>query len=273
MAPNLDQFIWRSYKESVDEKSGNTEMTTFSIDKFLKILSKADINSVDMLFTPEDKIITNSNLWRELQANRNDILSKNCHGMIGYIKQQSSKYFDKVDRYDDLKRLSELLSKYDSDVKISETDLSTEVDNFGSKYVNNCAQRDDVQQAIEVCGKMYQTTANVSYLQKGVDGMLNKFGKRTKQGSMDGGDFKSLSHAYRVLIQLEEYIDTRNIIFPLVRADEIFEVKMGKVEKSIAIGKVSDYYDVVLDKLSSSDLQENANMENMRNAVMNYYGL
>ena len=125
--------------------------------------------------------------------------------------------------------------------------------------------------AIEVLGKQHQINATVGYITGLLKTTLLRYGKRVKQSSIDSGDWKAVSHSYRGLIQLEEIIDTRDIVYPLAKKAEIMDIKLGKVNEDKAVDMIDMAYDRIIDKLNKSDLPDVADMSRIENAVIEYY--
>lgn len=273
-APSMTDLVFNTYKDSMEHQTDEVDETYYAVTKFLRILEKNDTVSTDMLFSNKEAAIEASPLWWELRSYREDLLCKNMRGLFGYIKTQSSKYGHKVQRYEEIKEFLSLIEwAYNGSQLISDTDIVSFIANKNFKYISFTPKHKDICANIDVCGSKYQTNAQVQYMVKGLQTKLNRYGDRTKKGSLQHGDWKSLSHSLRVLIQMQELIETRDLIFPLVRKEEILAVKMGQVEQSKVMGLIDENYDIVTEMMNKSDLPEHNDMTRMKEAVLDYYGV
>lgn len=269
--PTKREIIFNQYKDTIETKVDDVDRTWIALPKFIKIASKCDTVTFDMLHTPLDKTIENSHLWEMLKSHRSDLYSKGMRGILGYIRTQTTKYGHKVQRYQEMKELQVLLGSAAGDTKIENTEIPAIVDRLGFKYITvQFFDEGDVRANINVCGSRYQLNAQIGYLKQGLRTKIAKYGKRTEKGSLSGGDWKSLSHAMRALFQLEEIIDTRNLVFPLKKREEILKVKLGQYPQDKVITMITDLYDTTFEKLNNSDLPEHPVITNMEDCVMNY---
>lgn len=269
--PTKQDLIFRTYKESIESQTPEIDTTLYAITKFVNILAKCDTVSLDMIHTPKEFTVTSSPLWEQLKSYRQDIYCKSFRGSLGYIRTQASKYGHKVDRYEEVSELLEYLEHIASMCKISETPLAGWVTSKNFKYIKYCQAVGDIKENIDICGARYQTSAQVKYLKQGLEAKISQYGNRTLKGSLSGGDWKSMSHSYRVLLQLNEIIETRDLVFPLVKANEIMQIKLGQLSQNSVMGMISDLYNKTEEALANSDLPEYSDMTRMKNAVMNYY--
>ena len=95
----------------------NIELELKSISSFLKSALSCDTNCIDLLFTPQEYILYDSLLWRNMRHHRKSILSQDMKGIIGYIKTHTHKYTNKIDRFDEISKLLEIaliMKKYGS---------------------------------------------------------------------------------------------------------------------------------------------------------------
>jgi predicted nucleotidyltransferase len=269
--PKLKEVIMARCKHTVEYTSDTVDTSYYSIGKFVTILSKNDTVSMDMLHTPNQFVIQKDTHWEAMQANRADVYCKNMRGLLGYIKTMSSKYGHKAQRREEITELLGLMEHLEDHVKISQTTLPEQVMRAGFKYIKFTPHHENIIANIDVCGGRHQITSSVYHLKQALQSNLKQFGRRTKATTEQGGDWKSLSHALRVLIQLEEIIDTRDLIFPLIRKDEIMKVKLGQVPHIDVISNITDAYDRVIEKLESSDLPEHNNMARFEDILMSIY--
>lgn len=268
--PNYKELVFNDYKECVDKQTKDVDYTYYAITKFLKILEKCDTVSIDMIHTPKEFTLTSSPLWVELQNHRSNLYCKNMRGILGYIKTQTAKYTHKVERYEELQTLTEILKSKPSSMKLSELPLQYYIDEYYLKHCSLHPATDKVQATFDVHGARYQLNASVEFLLSSLLDKLNRYGKRTHKGSVSGGDWKSLSHAYRVLLQLDEIIHTRNLVFPLKYAPDVMKVKLGEHTQEYVINQIDYLYEKTIAGLEASDLPDDPNIEPMKDLVLDY---
>ena len=236
--PTFEDLLMGESCKTVNKKCDelDVEIEIKSLPSFLKSAKSCDTNCIDMLWTPDEMLIHNTEVWMKLRACREEMLSKNMKGLIGYIKTHTHKYSNKIQRFQEMNTLLEEITHLKDSVKLSETTLPEIVDRNKFKYIKFVTQVSDHEQTyIEVCGKKYILSWECKLLKDALVNELKRYGNRTKDGDKKGLDTKSLSHALRVLCELKELVTTKNITFPLQDADFIKQGKVGDVsdEKTV----------------------------------------
>jgi hypothetical protein len=99
--------------------------------------------------------------------------------------------------------------------------------------------------------------------------MEEQFGNRTKS-SVEGVDWKALSHSVRVINEVEELLDTNFIEFPLKHSKRVKEIKDGNVELDIVMDYINTKLDIVNEKLANSDLPEQSNKKLMQKIELKF---
>ena len=77
---------------------------------------------------------------------------------------------------------------------------------------------------VEVLGKKFRSTITVEYFAQKIRDMEAQFGNRSRS-SAKGVDWKALSHAVRVINEVEELLDDGFITFPLKNREYIKSIK------------------------------------------------
>jgi hypothetical protein len=253
----------------------NIELELKSISSFLKSALSCDTNCIDLLFTPPEHILFDSNLWNKIKYFRHDIFSQDMKGIIGYIKTHSYKYTNKIDRFDEISKLLEItlnMRDFGSTLTSDVANSSKLIDgNF--KYIKNVTLvSDHEQQYLEVCGKKYIHNLSINSLIRALQHEVSRYGNRTKKGSDGGIDTKSLSHAIRVLSQLEEIINYGRVNFPLIEAPYIMNVKNGRVALEKVMTDIDERYDRCIHLLAKNknNFPEVSNVDNMISVISKY---
>jgi hypothetical protein len=91
--------------------------------------------------------------------------------------------------------------------------------------------------------------------------MSKMYGERTKATSEFTTDFKSLSHAVRVVDEVKELLSEEFVTFPLKNAQYVKEVKMGLHPVEDVVNKLENDMSVVENLLFSTKLPLQVNEE------------
>ncbi len=252
------------------------EVEIKSLSSFLKSAASCDTNCVDLLHSPQPMCLYKTDLWEELVKHKHTLYAKNMKGLVGYVKTHSKKYTNKIDRLDEMKRLLKLSQSVDYDLVLkykTVKDLAEKISWKGFKYIKPMALvKDHEQQYLEVCGKKYIYTWDIEQLSKAMIHEINRYGKRSNSGLDSGVDSKSLSHALRVLFEMQELIEHRDITFPLKNKEYILKVKRGEItDLSMILDKIDALYDDVMLKLDNSALPEDVDLSMMYKVIEDYY--
>lgn len=248
----------------------NIEIEIKSLSSFLKSAESCDANCVDLLHSPEGMSYITSNIWKEMCEHKDGMYAKNMKGLIGYIKTHTHKYSNKIQRLEEMTGLLDICGKhYQETLKVE--DIVPKVSQE-FKYIKPIALVQDYeQQYLEVCGKKYLYSNSLDSLVKAVEQEVTRYGSRSNDGLSRGQDSKSLSHALRVLSQVEELVDTRDIKFPLREKEYLLSVKKGEVELENILSDIDKRFDRVMEKIENSDLRDNVDLTQMYKVLEDYY--
>ncbi len=260
----------KTYNKKNDEL--DIEMEVKSLSSFLVSCEKADTVCVDLLNTPDSFVIKNSMLWEDIKRHKETLYSKQMKGMVGYIKVHSHKYTNKIDRMVEVKDLLGNLAEFHNKDIIKDTFIPSLVEEKKYKYIKNVSVvTDHEQEYIEVLGKKFITTWDVSWLRDACTAELKRYGERTAKGADKGLDTKSLSHSLRVLCQLKEIAVTGGLTFPLADAEYILKVKTGKVVYDDVMSDIDSRYEECIDLLENSSLPEKTDTSPLVKSLSRYF--
>jgi hypothetical protein len=110
--------------------------------------------------------------------------------------------------------------------------------------------QDDPIELLEINGKQFDMRVKIQDVAKVLKKLVGKYGNRARRAK-DGVDWKAVSHAYRVIFELEELLKTGGIQFPLKDRDFLRKVKLGEVDYD----QVQDDLPELIEK--SKDLDSN----------------
>jgi len=262
------------YNYNTNNKTKNSkqdiDLQLFSIYKWFTLLKKGETGALDLLFSlfREDTQVHNDfNFTKKIKDDYYKFYNKNLHSFIGYCVGQSKMYNIKGQRYNELKDFIELFSKIEivhKDSKISE--FFSEIEKIFEqkeykfiRFVKAAISRGDQPYKegifIEILGKKFSATVTVGYFITQIKQMQQQFGNRTK-GASKGVDYKALSHAVRVISEVEELLDDGFITFPLKNKEYIKSIKFGREKLENVMDYIDEKLNIVQNKLANSNLPE-----------------
>jgi hypothetical protein len=202
-----------------------------------------------------------------MKANTSKFYNRNLHSFVGYCIGQSKLYNVRGERFRELHEFVEYFSNIDKEkhnLKLEEVfdEIETIFASKLFKYIRftkgaisrgNDAYKEGMY--VEVLGKKFRATVSVAYFAEKITSMEAQFGNRARASSK-GVDWKALSHAVRVIDEVEELLDEGIITFPLLHREYIKSVKEGNEKLEEVMDYIDKKLDVVQEKLDTSDLPE-----------------
>jgi hypothetical protein len=214
-----------------------------SISTFVRLLAKGETGALDLLFSMYDdstSVIDDSTagtwICNAIMDNRARFYGSNLHAFIGYAIGQTKKYNIKGARYNELVKLNQhlgFISNANQTIVNIKPTIEDVIRSENLKYIRyvmadgpRSAKSDFQIEYLEVLGKKYMPNISVEFLKSKLKSMEDQFGNRARN-AVEDVDFKSLSHAARVIYEVEELLKSDFIKFPLTYADEIKDIKSG----------------------------------------------
>jgi len=268
---DLEHFNFNSNNDNTKNGKDDIDLQLFSIYKFFNLLKKGETGAMDILFSMfrEETQVYNEKAFTSIMLeNYKKFYNRNLHSFIGYCVGQSKVYNVRGERFNELhlfvNKFNALVIKEQGAEKLES--MFPLIDEMFSEYaykyikyvIADTSRGSGIPKQgkyVEVLGKRFLGTVTVQYFAEKITEMEEQFGNRAR-ASAKGVDFKALSHAVRVINEIEELIDDEFITFPLKNRVYVTEVKEGK--KSLE--EVMDYLDnqltIVQKKLENSNLSE-----------------
>ncbi len=252
----------------------DVELELKSLPSFLQSAATCDTNCIDLTHTPPELVLSTSPMWKKIMETRSSLYSKDMRGMIGYIKVHSRKYTNKIDRFNEMRLLlSELGHLQGTRHSIEDFADLLAARRPPLKYTKIVTLvKHGEQKYLEVCGKKYIFTWNITQLREALNREIARYGERTASGVSSGLDAKSLSHALRVLFQLQEILTTKTLKFPLKDAEFIKDVKVGKItDKEFVMESIDRMYEECMALVPDCGLPEETDITEMYDALTKHY--
>ena len=279
---DIEHFNFNSNDENSKNSKDDIDLQLFSIYKFFNLLKKGETGAMDILFSMfrEDTQVYNDKEFTSIMMeNYKKFYNRNLHSFIGYCVGQSKVYNVRGERFNELHLFVEyfnaLVKEQGSEKLESMFSAVEEIfqeNNYKYiKFIMAPTSRGSGEakegRYIEVLGKRFLGTVTVKYFAEKITDMEEQFGNRAR-ASAKGVDFKALSHAVRVINEVEELIDTDFILFPLKNRAYITSIKEGNE----SLEDVMEYLDreltIVQDKLEKSNLAEKSDEVFINNLLL-----
>jgi len=257
--PTARQIVLGTYRETITKgrskaegernTKDDTDIEIFSLDRFLKLLTEGQTVALDFLFAPLDMYTENCtttgfHILKEIQDNKEKLLTRNVCAFIGYARMQAARYGIKGSRMDALRRTSEYLDSCD--------DHRQKLSHYAAHFANLVDETNDLislektplveiamlkgpkglvdQPHLRVNGRSIPFHATVKYAREIVGKMLEGYGQRAHKANLAGNkDYKAISHAIRINKEGLELLTTGHITFPCPERELLLKVKLGEL--------------------------------------------
>ena len=272
---DIEHYNFNSNNTNTRNSKDDIDLQLFSIYKWFSLLKKGETGAIDILFSlfrEDTQIYNDRDFTQKVMQNYKKFYNKNLHSFLGYCVGQSKLYNVRGERFNELhifvEYFNKLAQKRGNEKLESMFPLIEEMfDKKRYKYIKFTTAptsrgsgevKDGVY--IEVLGKRFLGTVSVEYFSKRITEMEEQFGNRAR-ASAKGVDFKALSHAVRVIDEVEELIDSDFITFPLKNRDYILSIKEGKESLEDVMDYIDQKLTIVREKLENSLLPEKSDEE------------
>ena len=164
------------------------------------------------------------------------------------LVKQKAKYLKKNKILAELKTVvvEDLIDRTDlMELEIPNNHLRIDVlDNKGKK-----------EKYLFVCGVQHQFNLDLDKFIKRIEEKINKqYTSQRTIDAKDGNDWKALSHAIRVLLEVKELLNTGNIQFPLKDKEFLLDIKLGKVEREYIDNFFNQELSNILERVQRNEL-------------------
>ena len=120
---------------------------------------------------------------------------------------------------------------------------------------------------------MFSGDIRIDYFIQKVNEQFNQFGNRTKTiaDTESTTDFKALSHSLRIMMEVNELLETSFIKFPLTYSNIIKDVKSGNCNVYEIINTIEESLSMTDTLLENSDLPSEPNNELIKKLLLSFY--
>jgi hypothetical protein len=258
---------------------GDVDREVYSLQRYLELLAEGHTVALDMLFAPDWAMtMPPGPLWREIQANRDRLVSRRSAAFLRYCRQQANKYGIKGSRVAAARQALVLLSaaeaRLGSQAKLDR--LAAELADFAA--IEHVAPIDlptpggQLVRHLEVCGRKMPFTGSIKTAREVAEGLVNAFGERARQAERNEGvDWKALSHAVRVGREAVELLATGRVTFPLPDAERIRRIKAGEIPHALVVAEIESLLGEVEAAAAASALPDAPDLAFIDELVMGAY--
>jgi predicted nucleotidyltransferase len=227
----------RAKSEGEKNFAGEVDEESFSLQRYLSLMSEGQTVATDVLFAPEWSMTEPpSPEWREVVANRHRLITSKSAAFVGYCRQQANKYGIKGSRVAAARKALAILD--DAVEGLGTTAKLREI----APFIDHAVASDEHMAIVpiehasgvmmdhwEVCGRKLSYSASIKNARDIMHALVKDYGARALQAeSQNGVDWKALSHAVRVARQAIEMLTTGRVTFPIPDAAHILAIKLGR---------------------------------------------
>ena len=281
---DMEHYNFNSNDNNTKNGKDDIDLQLFSIYKWFSLLKKGETGAMDILFSlfqEKTQVYNDPSFTQIIKENYTKFYNRNLHSFLGYCVGQSKVYNIRGERFNELHLFVAYfndLSKEHGEEKLEKLfplikEIFSEQKYKYIKFITAPTSRGSGETKdgtyIEVLGKRFLGTVSVNYFSEKITEMENQFGNRAR-ASAKGVDFKALSHAVRVIDEVEELIDTNFITFPLINREYIKSVKEGKEKLEDVMAYIDKKLNQVQKKLDNSLLAEKSDEAFMNYLLINF---
>lgn len=227
--PSVEDLLLKSKGLNTQKKTDLTDAKRFDLVTFIDQACSGQSWALECLFAPQSNLVQSTPLWNLILANRRMFLSQNVDAFVGFAVSQARKYSTKGDRYGSIVSVIKFLESLpDYRVRLNAVvDLAFLPDLTGFVKIDTVREPHGNETYLLVCGKKFQMTQTVDMVLKTLRDMASEYGVRSKLSSLNGQDWKSLSHAVRVAHEAASLLHKGELSFPLESSVLLYEIKNG----------------------------------------------
>lgn len=269
----FDQYgCYSTNKDDNDSNSADdVDIELWSIHKFFELLEKGDTNAYDLLFALSNKNenLYITNIMQYIYENRDKLMGSKPikKSFIGYSYGQYKRYEAKGFNFKTLKNVLRYFKKsgYDPNDRLKEHFHKLKGFN-GVKFTSD--NRDKYVKVNDY--KKYPIGMRMKDFINAIQGWANEYGSRVKNA--EGVDYKSISHAFRVLNMANIIANTGDCGFPFEQTDWLLDVKNGIFDYNklvVHLEKSVNYTSELLE--NTEQIRTKPNAKFMRNVILDIY--
>lgn len=209
---------------------GDVDCKYLAIYEFFKQAAQGQSQALELFFVPDEHILIETEEWHEILRNIHLFISqKGILPIIGFAIAQTHKAKIKGENLNKINTLIDALEAVEK-AGLGRTPLNQHfVWKAGSAYLFDTPielyTNEHGYQLVTIAGRDYDIGIDIKRFRQSLNILEQKYGSRTRMAAASTYDFKSATHAFRLLSEAEEFIMTGNITFPRPDAEFLRQVK------------------------------------------------
>jgi hypothetical protein len=264
---------------SIKNSSEDTDDQSYSLQKFFGMIAVGDTVATEILFAPDAAIVTADSDWAEIQSIGRSLVNRQCRGFVGYCRRQAAKYGIKGSRMaaceDIVSLLTDAMMEHGTTAKLEviadRLAIFSATHEFSEIEIITSQAGTDVPH-LEVVDRKVPFTASIKVAHEIYAKVYDNYGARARAAKNNEGiDWKAVSHAVRVARQAIELLTTGSITFPRPDADQLLEIKQGR----LPYGAVAEQLEALVEQVEvvaeTSILPERSDHRLIDATVLRYY--
>lgn len=261
-------------KTKADPRAKNTaddvDFESFTLQRFLGLCAEGQTVALDMLFAPDWAFTSEpSPIWRDIQANRDKLVTSRCAAFVGYCRTQANRYGIRGSRVHASRLALTLLdfavTELGTSAKLSALTKDIEALTAETEHMELVDRPQANGQPIRhwsVCGKMMPYTATIKSAAETMRTLVDNYGHRALAAEQNQGvDWKALSHAVRIARQAIELLGSGRVTFPRPDAEHLLAIKLGRLPYAEVAAEIERLLPAVEAASGASTLRDAADQE------------
>lgn len=237
-------------KQSLGDRNqaGDIDRKHYAIQRFFELGAEGQPAMLEMLFVPSSLVVTATPEWSDVissrsaflsqrgirpflgfaqaQANRATLKGKNLNLVLALIEALSPEVAQNsrctVNEFLDIPESNKILAKTNPEVAVEAKLAGVPVD-----YLVN----EHGFPQIDIAGRHFDPAIIAKSMLDSLRTLEERYGSRVRNAATAGYDFKSLSHACRLITEAEELLLTGSITLPRPDAAFLLQVKQGFIDR------------------------------------------
>ena len=267
----LTSFLTFKVTPTTHTQDSIQDIERFELYHFLDLVTQGTSPCLEMLFAPKSHQLLSTPIWEELLANRKLLLNRKLQGIARYAQVQASKYSIKGDRLLAVQAAISFLEDQDQNAKLGEVSLNT-LDLLCTEHkhilrtsvlITNETNRE--LGALEVCGRKFLLTNQISYIVDCLRKVEANYGSRAKTASQlrksGKADWKACMHALRIAEQGIELATMGEIILPRPNAEYLKCIRNGILDFNQIMEEITSTLEKLDNAIEISSLPEESDWD------------
>lgn len=279
--PSLEAIIKETYpdiiqiktnEEDIKNSSDDIDIELFSIKTFLNLIGRGELNCIELMFSMDSEFeIFSTEASKIIKENRKFLILNKTLSFVGFAMKQAATYSVKGARVAELEKALEFFEKRGENLSKKEA-KSKKLKEFFNEFKEfskemRFVEIEEREEGIYfvILNRLHNIENTIGHTIKLLSGTLNNYGARAQKAkNANGADYKAMAHAIRALDEAIELLTTKNINFPLERADFLKSIKLGGKSVEEVSNEMEIKYSELEKASQTSDLLETLN-ESLKN--------